>query len=179
MTIHNMGSVTLSSSANSISISDITNNSDIKILCLQISLRGDSASLLVDAGIRFNSDSGNNYANLVGNFGPPKNLTTVPSGALTDPTSYACLLKFPGNSGTATTFSTHELWIYSYNDSSKFKNVYLQGGVDQNAFNDGSYATRSCGTWRSTSNITSISLHSLSGNFVSGSKLTLLGLAGG
>lgn len=178
MSFHIMGSATLGSAANTITISNIYNNPDIEIVFLHLHLRSDIAATAGTAGIRFNSDTGTNYAYLYRNGNTVKTSTSPNiTGPITLSTTYAGLFSIPGSTASTNTFSTFRAHLYNYNDSSYFKNLVITGGYEYNG--TAGFHTDVSAVWLSTNNITSISLINTDGNFVSGSKVALYGLGKG
>jgi len=175
MSYYNMGAVSLSANASSITLSQIESNPDIKVLFLELRLRSNRANVYSNIGIRFNGDSGNNYGYL------ERGATKVVSGGALDTingsavnsTSYAMVMSIPGANGVANTFSTTYINIYGYNNSLHFTSVVGSGGHDQNS--SGGYYSDFTGVWRSTSTVNSITAVNTDGNLVTGSSLSLYG----
>jgi len=169
MATFNMGQISLSSSTNSITFSNITNRSNLKVLILELSLRSDRANVYSYVGLRFNNDATSNYATL--NRNCLKSTTTNILATLTDPATSCCNLSIPGASGLANTFCGYRIYIYGYNNTSIFTTVYTQGGHDQNT--SGGQVTESSGLWKSTNTVDSITVLSLDANFVANSRISL------
>lgn len=115
--------------------------------------------------IRFNGDSGSNYAyhNLAGNG------STAFSNAVAPET----LMYLPGTSGGTGYPLVVVCDILDYANTNKFKTVRALGGNDNNS-TQGAIAFRS-NHWRDTSAVTSIVL---SGNFAQYSSFALYGIKG-
>lgn len=172
MAVYTMGDVSLSSSANSITMSNITNSSDIKVLVLELSLRSDRANVYSYVGLRFNGDAASNYAALTANA--TKSSSVNVTATLTDPSTSSGNISIPGGSGVANTFCGYRFYIYGYNNPSQFKFFYGQGGHDQNT--SGGQFTQCAGVWKSTATINSITAVSLDANFVANSRMSLYGM---
>jgi hypothetical protein len=121
--------------------------------------------------VRFNSDSGSNYAlHLL--YGNGSSVSEFGSSGTTEMVSE----RYPLNSdGSSSIFGTSIIDILDYKDTNKFKTLRSLGGFDANG--SGSVAFDS-GLWRNTNAITSINLTILSGNFVQYSHLALYGIKG-
>jgi hypothetical protein len=116
--------------------------------------------------IRFNSDSGSNYARhyLEGNGASASASATAPdTGGVFSNTS----------NGTSPYVSVTD--ILDYADTNKFKTLRSLAGRDKNG--SGSIALRSS-LWRSTSAVTSITILAGSGTLSSGSSFALYGIKG-
>jgi hypothetical protein len=116
--------------------------------------------------IRFNSDSGSNYARhyLEGNGASASASATAPdTGGVFSNTS----------NGTSPYVSVTD--ILDYADTNKFKTLRSLAGRDRNG--SGSIALRSS-LWRSTSAVTSITILAGSGTLSSGSQFALYGIKG-
>jgi len=79
-----------------------------------------------------------------------------------------------GSSNTASTFSSHDIYIPNYT-SSNYKSVSLDSVSENNATT--AYPVLTAGLWSTVSAITSISLSFNSGNFVQYSTFYLYGIS--
>jgi hypothetical protein len=119
----------------------------------------------VQLGIRFNSDTGNNYSN--------RGLTGNGSSAYSVTGSNAALIQFGWDAYLETTFSYNAIInIPNYANTNIYKTVL---GRANNAVTG---VTETVGLWRSTSAITSITLLQSYGTdlFKTGSTFTLYGI---
>jgi hypothetical protein len=78
-----------------------------------------------------------------------------------------------GTSNTASTFSSHDIYIPNYTGSN-YKSVSIDAASENNAAT--AYAVFSAGLWSNTAAITSVSLSFNSGNFVQYSTFYLYGI---
>ena len=120
--------------------------------------------------MRFNSDSGSNYAHhqLQGNG------STVTSGNSTS-TSYIYSMQLPGNSSTANAFTAGVLDILDFSSASKNSTTRSLSGKAESANH---IALRS-GLWINTAAVTAIELYTfLGGSLVTGSRFSLYGIKG-
>jgi hypothetical protein len=121
--------------------------------------------------VRFNSDSGSNYAyHLLGGDG--SSMAVFGGGNQTEMVSE----RYPLNGdGSSSVFGTSIIDILDYKNTNKFKTLRSIGGFDAN----GSGAIyMDSGLWRNTNAITSINLTMYLGNFVQYSKFGLFGIKG-
>ena len=81
---------------------------------------------------------------------------------------------FSGNTATANTFGSGEIYIPNYT-SSNFKSFSMEGVAETNATNTAMAMT--AGLWSITSAITSLQFTPLNGNFMSGTTFYLYGVA--
>lgn len=174
MSFHVLGTETLASSSNTITINNININSKIKIIMIELILRSDIASVIGNIGIRLNSDSSSNYAYNTRTGNTAKNSGTQVLAVRTDPSSYISLIPIPGVGSLTNTFSTYKAYLFNHNNSSSFSNMMIKGGFDYNA--SSGYHMDVAGVWKSTSNVTSISFINTDGNFVAGSRVSLFGM---
>lgn len=139
-----------------------------KHLQIRCNIKGSSANVNPPF-LRFNSDSGSNYARhrLYGNG------SSVLSGAISSTTligigTYASTLD--------TTYPmTCIVDIYDYTSTSKFKTVNNLGGIDMNGSGE---INLSSGLWMSTSAINALTINVSGVNFTSDSTFALYGIAG-
>jgi hypothetical protein len=137
---------------------------------LQIRAVGRTTSSGLNAVLRFNGDTGNNYNGhqLVGRGA----LGTVTSGLLT----YTDKIEtFFMNTSTATAnaFSSGVIDILDPYSTTKNKTIRTMGGIIDNEY---SFAIFRSGLWRNSASVTSISLFTESGNFADGSRFSLYGI---
>ena len=164
-----IASTTVESPVASIDFSSIP--SGYTDLMLAISVRTNRATEIYDTGrIRFNSDSGSNYA-------ASRRLYGNGSSAVSDAPAItnSGLFEMPTASGaTVNTFGNIQIYIPNYT-SSNYKSYSNDGVSENNA--TASYATLIAGLWNSTSAITSISLIPYAGSaWTTGSTATLYGV---
>jgi len=121
--------------------------------------------------VRFNSDSGSNYAyHLLGGDG--SGTAVFGGGNQTEMVSE----RYPLNGdGSTSIFGTSIIDILDYKNTNKFKTLRSFGGFDRNGA--GAVYVDS-GLWRNTNAITSINLTMYLGNFVQYSHLALYGIKG-
>jgi hypothetical protein len=119
-----------------------------------------TATTSVGNYLRFNSDSGTNYSrlDLYGNG------SAVGSNKSTNATG----IYGPFSMSTVQTVNT--IHIMNGSNTTTFKPVVGRAGASDNS------TLQFCGTWRSTSAITSISIHCDGANFLSGSVFTIYGI---
>lgn len=163
-----IASNTLTSSAASVTFSSIP--STYTDLVLRVSARNnntgvDNSNLLV----RFNSDSATNYS-VTYIFG---NGATALSSRLSSQTTASGYIGVNGDSTTANSFSSLELYIPSYNVAQN-KPISFSNAVETNSTT--AYNTAVAGLWRNTATIDSIVLTTDSSTFKSGSSFFLYGL---
>jgi len=116
--------------------------------------------------IRFNSDSGSNYARhyLLGDGSTASASATAPdTGGVFS------------NTSTSTSPYVSVTDILDYADSNKFKTIRALSGRDTNGAGD---VTLRSSLWRSTSAVTSITIFAGAGTLSSGSQFALYGIKG-
>jgi hypothetical protein len=166
MSMKLIATTTLSSAAPSIEFTSIPQ--DGTDLVIQASLRTTQADFVTSVTIRFNGST-TDYSNraLLGadgsifsaNYATTRQINTA-----------------NGASSTSNTFSTHGVYIPNYTGSTN-KSFSAEGATEQNG---GYYETSiQANLWSNTAAITSLSLHSASGNFVAGSIVSLYKIAKG
>lgn len=132
--------------------------------------RTDKASNRQEFRIRFNSDTGINYAK--------HNLGADGSTVFTD-TGVSTTFIFTGNAAAATTtaniIGVSIIDIHDYNSTSKYKTVRSFDGLDQN--NPGQL-NLSSGLWMNTAAITSIEVFLFSDNWTTQTQVALYGIKG-
>ena len=141
-------------------------------LRIEYSARGDQAATSTLVGITFNGDTGANYDRQVMNGAA----TTVTAGEALAATSAQAIVvsaasAASGNVGVGT------IEILDYRGTTFHKGGTVTLGYKTSNSTGGFNVRTSTFAWRSTSAITSITLTLASGNFVTGSKFTLYGLA--
>ena len=141
-------------------------------LLVDISVRSNRATEVYDTGrIRFNSDTGNNYANSIRLYGNG-------SSVVSDKPAIANsgLFEMPTAAGaTSSTFGNIMIYIPNYAGST-YKS-YSNDGVSENN-GTAAYASLIAGLWNSTSAITAITLTPYSGSqFVQYSTAYLYGIS--
>lgn len=155
----------LTSSAASVTFSSIP--ATYTDLVLRISARNDGGGNLTY--IQFNSDTANNYSK-TNIYGTGSVAGSDPSGA----SSYVYAM-VNQSSQTASTFSSSELYIPSYQVSQN-KPMSQFGATENNA--TAATMVAAAQLWRNTAAITSINLSAGGGfNFVSGSSFYLYGIS--
>ena len=118
-----------------------------------------------DCYTRFNSDSGTNYSTTV----LSGNGSAASSFRITSDTGIYGLM--PGPTATAGVYGLLNLYVFSYAGSTN-KTTLSESNADANGSGN---VNRIVGLWRSTSAITTISLHP-NVNFAIGSTATLYGI---
>jgi hypothetical protein len=119
--------------------------------------------------IRFNGDSGANYAHLMlGGDG-----SSVSSGTTTGANQIVARGINPSGA-TANIFGNVEFYIPNYANTTKYKSVTVDG-VNENAANE-IYCGLVTGLWNSTSAITSILIEARDGNLAQYSVFQLYGI---
>jgi hypothetical protein len=132
--------------------------------------RGTAALDEVALRIRFNSDTGSNYARhiLEGN-GASASAFAASSGNL-----MACG-SVSGSTATASAFGAGIIDILDYTNTNKNKTIRVLDGIDRNG---GGVIDFTSGLWINTNAITSISLFADSGNLAQYSSFALYGVKG-
>lgn len=161
-----IASNTLSSAAASVTFSSIPQT--YTDLVLRVSTRTDGSADNTLLGVRFNNDTNTNYSSilLTGN-GSTASSSTLGTFANT------YLGQTVANTATANTFNNGELYVPNYTAS---QNKPISGiGIAEN--NSTTAIIRAvAGLWQVTSAITSITLISGNGNFMTGSSFFLYGI---
>lgn len=174
MSLNVIGTQTLASSSNTITVSNISVSSKIKVIMIELSLRSDTASVTDNIGIRLNGDSSSNYSYTLRTGNTAKNSGAQVLAVRTDSSSYISLIPIPGVGSLGNTFSTYKGYLFNHNNSSSFSNIMIKGGFDYNAASG--YHMDIAGVWKSTSDVTSISFINTGGNFVTGSRVSLFAM---
>lgn len=130
-------------------------------------LRTTEAVVTSNPQITFNSDSGANYDRV---YVTTTNASVTGNNSLAQ-TSF--LIDAAGASRATSFFAETELVIPNYDGTVGFKAFHtVNGATDSTAANNIIIAQG--GTWRSTTAITRITLTAASGNFVAGSRMTVI-----
>ena len=156
---------TLSASASSVTFSNIPQNyTDLKVV---MSTRTTQADVYDSVLVNFNGSSSNLSSRFLQGNGAAASSSTATNGFI-----------FQGNgaNSTASTFSNGELYVPNYT-SSLNKSFSCDGLSETNATTI--YTNLTVGLWAQTATITSLSIKSLNGSFVSGSTFTLYGISNG
>ena len=159
-----IATTTLGSATNSIVFSSISSAyTDLKLIFVG---KADASAAGFTPRIQFNSDTATNYSrtSLYGNG------TSAASNA---GTGQIALNTSGAGAGLSTTQSAFMSWdIFSYAGST-YKTVLVNQNSD---YNGSGGVDNTVGLWRSTSAINSINVSIASGNFTSGTTLTLYGI---
>jgi trimeric autotransporter adhesin len=160
---------TLGSTSSTISFTSIP--STYKSLQLRLRTRTGVASFTQTINVRFNSDTGANYANqnLYGN------VATAAVSVETAQTSIAWGARAAAASSSSDIFGVTIIDIVDYANTSKNKVLRSYGGVHTNESFDPILEMIS-GVWNSTAAISSITFSLSSNNFVAGSTIALYGV---
>lgn len=130
--------------------------------------RTNAASTADYPQIRFNSDSGSNYAHhlLYGDG-------SAAGVAATTSTDIISASYITGVNSTASIFGAFVIDVLDYANTSKYKTMRALGGADQNGSGQLRYYS---GLWMSTSAINSITITAFTGSFVQYSQFALYGI---
>lgn len=168
-----LGDVTLGGSAATIAFSSIP--ATFAHLMLVVYARGDVAATFTNVNLRFNGDTGADYdiENLTANSTTVSALGTA-SGAATS----GLAARVPGSTAPASAFSAGLIWIPHYTNTVGHKpwlslshDRETSGGVSDNVL------ALFAGIWfAAAAAINNVTLLPSSGNFVTGSRVTLYGL---
>jgi len=158
----------LTSSAASVTFSSIP--ATYTDLVLRYSVRADNASAVNNLRLQFNSDTSTNYSETF----VRGNGATAASSRTTSAVELVEGLVIDGDTSTANTFSSNEIYIPSYTVSQN-KPISMQAVQEDNSTTGRFYA--SAGLWRNTAAITSLYLYVNSGNIKSGSSFYLYGIS--
>lgn len=147
--------------------------STYKHLQIRYIARSDAAATDRTITVRFNSDSGSNYAyhNLYGDGS-----AATSSGAST--TTGMIQRSITAASATASIMGVGIIDIHDYASSTKNKTLRSFTGVDANTASTDWKVSLNSGLWVNTNAITSISLIASSGNFTTASTFALYGIKG-
>ena len=154
-------------SAGTFDVSGISGSYAHLLICLNG--RGSVASNQAEIRVRFNNDSGNNYNRQIfaGEGG------SVGAGSSTSQ-AYIQLAFMPAASSTASMAAGFTMQIPDYSNAVFNKLIYSSGYSTHGG--GGSSYYFGAGVWLSTAAITRIQIFPDSGNFVTGSRLTIYGL---
>jgi hypothetical protein len=163
-----IASQTLGTTTSSVTFSAIPGT--FKDLILKVSTRISVGATDWPMSLRFNGDTASNYSNTNMYWSGPS------AARFSNQTSATRILGSTGNTATANTFGSIEIYIPSYT-ASQNKPFGSFGAPETNAtsFDDGTQAY--AGLWRNTAAITSILISQDGSGFVSGSSFYLYGLA--
>ena len=164
-----INSNTLASTTDSVTFSSIP--STFTDLVLKISARGGDAQTYEIINLRFNGSEVANYSNttLLGSGSTVTSFRDVDDNSVT-------LRILNGNTSTANTFGSMEIYIPSYT-ALIYKPVSSFGASESNATSP-IYMATIAGLWRNTSTITSIFIRPNSGNgWLTGSSFYLYGIS--
>lgn len=165
-----IGTITLTSSQPSITFTGIP-ASQYKHLQIRAVARTDRSATSDNAHIRFNGDTATNYfAHIL--YGAN---SSAASGAYASQAFIYCA-GILANSSPAGAFGTMTIDILDAFSSSKYKTIKSVSGFT-NSSTDNMVSMWS-GTWGSTTAISSLTITGVVGNFVAGSKFSLLGIRG-
>lgn len=166
---HHLETIQLGGSAASVSFINLDKYAgEYKHLQIRMTARSSWGQPYGDASIRFNNDSGSNYAKheLQGQG------SSVASGASTSQTSMNTILQFAGNTAPADSFGAAVIDILDPFSTTKNKTVRLLTGRAGSAPWIGLHS----GLWMSTAATTSIQLFIPSYSFIAGSRFSLYGI---
>lgn len=141
-------------------------------LVVKISSRCNYGEIDQGVFVRFNSDSGSNYAvrELLANP------NATPTSLSWSSQTYLYIFQQAAQNATANTFGSIDFYIPNYT-SSNYKSTSTNGVTETNATSGTNrLLSLSAGLWSSTSAITSITLTSQNGNFDQYSTATLYGI---
>jgi hypothetical protein len=159
-------STILGSATSSVTFSSLGDySSTYKHLQIRVAARDTRSGSVGGALIRFNSDTGSNYAthNLYGNG------SSVVSDASTSQ-SYIVGLLFPSGNIAANIFGGGAMDILDAYSTTKNKTTRALSGFATNTIN------LTSGLWMSTASITSITILPSGGNLLAGSRFSLYGI---
>lgn len=154
-TYEKIATTTLGSATSTVTFSSISGSYTDLVL-----IGNGSASAGVTLGVRFNSDTGNNYSN-TNMYGSG---TAAISGRDTNVNQAYYTNWYTTYDGTI------NMNIQNYSNTTTYKTAIVKGG------NAGNYTWASALLWRSTSAITSVTLLADGTTFSSGSTFTLYGI---
>jgi len=122
-------------------------------------------------GLRFNSDTANNYQKTYINSSGSSLVAGAPSAA-----SYADIGVTATSITGASTFGVFLADIYNYRSTSQFKHLFANTGIEPNSTSGGTYQYSNY--WSSTSAITSITVIIDANAFDTNSTIALYGIKG-
>jgi hypothetical protein len=153
--------ITLAANANSVTLSNIAQN--YADLVLIVNIRTARSATGAAGFLRANSDSGSNYTR-VGMFGAG----SVGRFTNTDTSYY---LQLTGNTAPAGMRSNNIVQLFDYSAIDKHKNSLIRQVEGNNEA-----VLAESGRWANTAAITSLTLQSSDGDFLSGSTISLYGI---
>jgi len=162
--------VTITSATGSIIIPGISQN--YEHLRLEIFTRSDRAASAADSiSLRFNGDTGNNYAK------QRSQLTSTDTYVVTDPDSkIEGAFFYPASNAPTGSFGVGQWMIWDYAEAhmkwATLTDVGVRYGTDGTTVG----TSVSAGTWLSTAAVTRIDFYHTNGNIVAGSKFRLIGI---
>jgi len=138
-------------------------------LVLRISARSSYAAVFDGPAIFFNGVTSGYGRRTLGGNGTSNYASSNTSG------SYLYLdNSIPAANASANVFGVMTIYIPNYANTSYYKAVNCEAVMETNG--SASNITLTAGSWSSTSNITSLTVYSGSGNFVANSEFTLYGI---
>lgn len=165
-----ISSSTLAAPAANFDITSIP--SQFNLLLIYADLRGDTAANQVAAQLRFNNDSAANY-DWIRVFG-----SSAGSSASNTPGDTLIQVgEVPAASGTAGRSGPVLIQIYNYSGTTFNKSLISLNGRQHQTAAAGLNVTETYGNWRSTAAINRITLLPAAGNWDTGSRITIWGVA--
>lgn len=159
-----IASQTLGSAAASITFNSIAASwTDLRIV-----LVGTNSALYAGANLRFNSDSGTNYSTTI-LYGTG---SSAGSYRVSNASQVDLFSSFGGNT-TMPQMSTVDIFSYA---GSTYKTFLWNNANNQTVTGGSGTISPSVGLWRSSSAITSISITASTGNWNTGTSVTLWGI---
>jgi hypothetical protein len=158
----------LGTTASSVTFSSLGSYSDYKHLQIRATMRANGTTLTFYR-IRFNGDTGTNYAR----HWLTSQGTNVSSAVGTNNIGIFPADRLPGDS-TTNSFTASVIDILDFSNANKNTTVKVFSGY-RDAVNGGQIRLAS-GFWNNTAAVTSIEIASQSDNFVSGTRMSLYGI---
>lgn len=152
-------------SAASFSFTSLASSYDGLMILLQV--RGGSAAASTTVNIRFNNDTGNNYA-----YQRLTSASTTVTGAASNGTSAIILGSVPAASATAGWAGAYCMYIPGYARTTLMKNVEITGGGHDGADYQN---VLEHAQWLSTAAINRIDIFPGAGNWAAGSECAIFG----
>ena len=177
MAVWNVINHTELSSGNATLIDVTSISSSYDHLYLMASIRSDKASTeRTNSEIQFNGDTGNNYDTCQLYSGGGNNTPTSYSQAGVDSFDD---IETAAADCLADTFSSFEMWIYNYSNTTHYKQCLMLCGTPNNntAEHKGGIKV-TAGAWASTAAIDRIKMFQGSDDFVQYSSMTIYGING-
>lgn len=161
----------LASSAASVTFSSLsTYAADYQHLQIRLAARGTRNANGDNLGIRFNGDTGANYARH-SVYGQGSGVVTYGAGSQT----FMDLAQLASSTTAANTFTGGVADILDPFETSKNTTIKTLSGVPASAW----AAALTSGAWFNTNALTSMTIYALNGNLVTGSRFSLYGIRGG